>query len=157
MQADIKPRHLKRNYSNNHKVKASEVVAHLRAHSWKRVFSDSVEGNKYLPQSSSWWKGEIGICIVKSDWSHPFKGTLSLNACAAFYASVWRLTGGLLSRRVGGHLWTRWREKKGNLGLSKWYRTDVLHLTVKFRRHVYWMQVNHMNTIVTGHVVIKRL
>lgn len=65
MQADIKPRHLKRNYSNNHKVKASEVVARLRAHSWKRVFSDSVEG-----------------------WSHPFKGTLSLNACAAFYASV---------------------------------------------------------------------
>lgn len=53
MQADIKPRHLKRNYSNNHKVKASEVVARLRAHSWKRVFSDSVEGNKYLPQSSS--------------------------------------------------------------------------------------------------------
>lgn len=38
MQADIKPRHLKRNYSNNHKVKASEVVARLRAHSWKRVF-----------------------------------------------------------------------------------------------------------------------
>lgn len=53
MQADIKPRHLKRNYGNNHKVKASEVVARLRAHSWKRVFSDSVEGNKYLPQSSS--------------------------------------------------------------------------------------------------------
>lgn len=47
MQADIKPRHLKRNYNNNHKVKASEVVAR------KRVFSDSVEGNKYLPQSSS--------------------------------------------------------------------------------------------------------
>lgn len=116
-------------------------MARLRAHSWKRVFSDSVEGNKYLPQSSSWWKGEIGICIVKSDLSHPFKGALSLNACAAFYASVWRLTGGLLSRRVGGHLWTQWREKKGNLGLSKWYRTDVLHLTVKVRRHVYWMQV----------------
>lgn len=53
MQADIKPRHLKRNYSNNHKVKASEVVARLRAHSWKRVFSDSVKGNKYLPQPSS--------------------------------------------------------------------------------------------------------
>lgn len=29
MQAGIKPRHLKRNYNNNHKVKASEVVARL--------------------------------------------------------------------------------------------------------------------------------